>query len=57
MIDLCGDAQHAEPDRAIARAVAASRAKNFAELLRVNRELVQDTLALTRMLCRAWIVA
>ena len=57
MIDLNGDAQHAEPDRAITRAIAASGAQNVAELFRVDRELVQDTLALARVLRGTWIVA
>src|SRR5271157_1108810 len=57
MVDLGHHAQHAQPHRAIARAVAAASAENFPEFLRINCELVQDALTLARRLRGARVMA
>ncbi len=49
--------QQSQSFRTIARAVAAAGTEDLAELLRINRELVQDALALARRLVRTRIVA
>ena len=46
MVDLGHHAQHTHSHRAIARAVAASSAKNLAEFFGIDGELVEDALAL-----------
>src|SRR5271157_201474 len=49
--------QHADPFRAVARAVSAARTEDFAKLLRIDAELVIDSLALPRGLVGARIMA
>src|SRR5208337_3931003 len=57
MADLAHHAQHAQSDRAIARAVAAASAEIFPEFFRIDGELVQDALALSSRLHGARIMA
>src|SRR5580698_8676846 len=56
MFDRNQQRQNAQPGRAISRAVTTASAKDFSELVGIDREFVQDTLALPGTLVGAGIV-
>jgi len=57
MANLAHQRQHAQPNRTVARAIAAAGTQRLAEFLGVHKELVIDALPLPRALRRPRIVA